>query len=133
MMHYLKLYGATLVAFFVIDMVWLGLVARGFYQKHLGFLLRPDPNWIAAIVFYLLFVAGLVVFVIVPGLQASSARKVLLLGALFGLITYATYDLTNMATVKDWPWIVTLVDLCWGVILASSVSYVGFLFGRWLG
>ena len=131
-MFYLKLYLCTLLAFFAIDMVWLGVVARRFYQKHLGFLLRPDPNWTAAIVFYLLFVAGLLVFVVVPSLQAGSTRKVLILGALFGLITYATYDLTNQATVKDWPWIVTAVDLLWGGILATSVGELGFLAGRWL-
>jgi uncharacterized membrane protein len=131
-MHYLKLYLCTLLAFFAIDMVWLGLVARGFYRKHLGHLLRPDPSWTAAIVFYLLFVAGLLVFVVVPSLQAGSARKVLILGALFGLITYATYDLTNLATVKDWPLSVTAVDMLWGGVLATSVSYLGFLAGRWL-
>jgi len=87
--YYLKLYFCTLLAFFAIDMVWLGLIARGFYQKQLGFLLRPDPNWTAAIVFYLLFVFGLLVFVVVPGLQAGSTKKVLILGALFGIITYA--------------------------------------------
>jgi uncharacterized membrane protein len=131
-MFCLKLYLCTLLAFFAIDMVWLGVVARGFYQKHLGFLLRPDPNWTAAIVFYLLFVAGLLVFVVLPCLQAGSTKKALVLGALFGLITYATYDLTNLATVKDWPWIVTVVDLLWGGILATSVSYLGFLAGKWL-
>lgn len=131
-MFYLKLYLCALVAFFAIDMVWLVLVARGFYQKHLGFLLRPEPNWTAAIFFYMLFVAGLLVFVVVPGLQAGSAKKVLILGALFGLITYATYDLTNLATVKDWPLIVTVVDMLWGGILATAVSYLGFLAGRWL-
>jgi uncharacterized membrane protein len=133
MLYYIKLYAATLIGFFLVDMLWLGLLARGFYQQHLGFLLRPSPNWYAAILFYLLFVAGLVVFVIVPGLQAGSTRKVLLLGALFGLITYATYDLTNLATVKDWPWIVTVVDLGWGAILATVVSYLGLLAGKWLG
>jgi len=131
-MYYLKLYLCTLLAFFAIDMIWLGLVARGFYQKHLGYLLRSPPNWTAAIVFYLLFVAGLLVFVVVPSLQAGSTRKVLILGAMFGLITYATYDLTNLATVKDWPWIVSVVDLAWGGILATSVSYLGFLAGKWL-
>lgn len=131
-MYYLKLYLCMLVAFFAIDMLWLGVVARGFYQKHLGYLLRSDPNWIAAIVFYLMFVAGLLVFVSVPALQTGSVKKVLILGALFGLITYATYDLTNLATVKNWPWIVSVVDLVWGGILAMTVSYLGFLAGSWL-
>jgi len=129
-MYHLKLYLCTLLAFFAIDMVWLGLVARGFYQEHLGYLLRPDPNWAAAIVFYLLFVAGLLVFVVVPGLRAGSARKVAILGALFGLVTYATYDLTNLATVKDWPWIVSAVDLAWGSLLGAAVGYAGFLAGK---
>ena len=130
--YHVKLYFCTLIAFFAIDMVWLGLIARGFYQKHLGYLLRTNPNWSAAIVFYLLFVLGLLVFVVVPGLAAGSTKKVLILGALFGLITYATYDLTNLATVKDWPWMVTAVDLLWGGILATSVGYLGFLAGKWL-
>ena len=129
---HVKLYVCMLLAFFAIDMAWLGLVAREFYQKHLGFLLRADPNWSAAIVFYLLFVLGLLVFVVAPSLEAGSTRKVLVLGALFGLITYATYDLTNQATVKDWPWVVTVVDLLWGGILATLVSYLGFLAGKWL-
>ena len=87
---YLKLYICTLLAFFAVDMVWLALVARGFYQKHLGFLLKQNPNWPAAITFYLLFVLGLLIFVIVPSLQADSTKKVLIMGAFFGLITYAT-------------------------------------------
>ena len=130
--YYIKVYLLTLIAFFAIDMVWLGLIARGFYQKHLGFLLRSSPNWTAAIVFYLLFVLGIVVFVIAPSLQAGSVKKVLLLGALFWIITYATYDLTNLATVKNWPWIVTVVDIAWGCVLATSVGFAGYLAGRWL-
>jgi uncharacterized membrane protein len=129
---YLKLYFCTLLAFFAIDMVWLALIARGFYQKHLGFLLRTNPNWPAAIIFYLLFVLGLVVFVVVPSLQADSTKKVLITGALFGLITYATYDLTNLATLKEWPLVVVAVDMLWGAFLATSVSYLGFLAGKWL-
>lgn len=132
MLFYLKLYCCTLLCFFAIDMVWLILVARKFYQKHLGFLLNDNPNWMAAFVFYLLFVFGLMVFVIVPSLDATSTKKVLILGCLYGLITYATYDLTNLATVKDWPWIVTVVDMVWGGVLATSVSYLGFMAGKWL-
>lgn len=130
--HYLKLYVCTLSAFLAIDLVWLALIARGFYQQHLGALIRTTPNWSAAAAFYLLFVFGLLVFVIVPSLESGSTRKVLLLGALFGLITYATYDLTNLATMRDWPWIVTLVDLLWGSVLSAATSYLGFLAGKWL-
>ena len=132
-MFYLKLYLCTLAGFLAIDAVWLTVVARGFYRRQLDFLLSDQPNWWAAIIFYLLFVVGLLVFAIVPGLQAGSLRKVLLLGAFFGLVTYATYDLTNHATVKNWPWIVTVVDLCWGAVLSASVCCIGYLAGRWLG
>ena len=133
MAYYLKLYLATLIAFFAIDMVWLGLVARTFYRKYLGFLLAPSTNWLAAIIFYLLFIVGVVVFVVVPGLDDDSLKTTLLRAALFGLITYATYDLTNLATVKDWPVLVTVVDLTWGVVLSVAVSCVGFVVGKWLG
>jgi uncharacterized membrane protein len=132
MAYYLKLYAITLAGFFAVDMVWLGLVARRFYQQHLGYLLSEKPNWAAAIVFYLLFIAGLLIFVVVPSLQANSWGKLLFLAATFGLITYATYDLTNMATVRDWPWIVTVVDLIWGVVLATVVSCISFQAGRWM-
>ena len=132
-MYYLKLYLFALGGFLAIDMVWLVVVARGFYRKQLGFLLSDQPNWWAAIAFYLLFVAGLLVFVIVPALDAVSVRKALILGAFFGLVAYATYDLTNMATVKNWPWTVTLVDMAWGAVLATTVSCLGYLAGRWLG
>lgn len=132
MMYYFKVYLAALVGFLAIDMVWLGIVARGFYRKHLGFLLTDQPNWWAAAVFYLLFVAGLLVFAVFPGLNANSLRKAVLLGSLFGLITYATYDLTNLATVKNWPLLVTVVDMAWGAVLAAAVSAVGYLAGTWL-
>ena len=130
--YYLKVYLLTLAGFLAIDMVWLVVVARGFYRERLGFLLSDQPNWWAAISFYLLFVVGLLVFVIVPAMEAGSLRKALLLGAFFGLVTYATYDLTNHATIKNWPWIVTLVDMTWGAVLATTVSCIGYLAGRWL-
>jgi uncharacterized membrane protein len=132
MFFYLKLYAATLFGFLVIDIIWLGFIAPSFYRKHLGFLLADQPNWWAAGVFYLLFIAGLLVFAILPGLEAESFRKALFLGAFFGLVTYATYDLTNLATVKNWPLIVTIVDMVWGTLLAASVSGIGYFAGRLL-
>jgi len=132
MVYYLKLYFATLIAFFAIDMVWLGLVARTFYRKYLGFLMAPSPNWLAAIIFYLLFIVGILVFVVVPGLEDNSPKTTLLRAALFGLITYATYDLTNLATVKDWPVLVTVVDMAWGTVLSVVVSFVSLMAGKWL-
>ena len=126
------LYLITLAVFFVIDMIWLGVVAKGFYRKHLGSMLSPKVNWAAALLFYLLFIVGLVVFVIRPALVSGEPLKALLLGAFFGLISYATYDLSNLATLKNWPIIVTIVDLVWGTTLGGLVSLVGALLGRWL-
>jgi uncharacterized membrane protein len=130
---FLKLYFIALPVFFAIDMVWLGLVAKDFYAKHIGFLMTPDVNWMAAIIFYLLFIIGAVVFVIMPALEQKSWIHALLYGALFGLITYATYDLTNLATVKAWPLIVTIVDLLWGMTLSASISTITYLIAVKLG
>ena len=124
---FIKLFLIALPVFFVIDMVWLVLIAKKFYQEQIGFLMKPDINWFAAIIFYLLFIAGLVIFVISPAVEKHSWVHALILGALFGLITYATYDLTNLATLKDWPLLVTVVDLIWGTVLASSISIITYL------
>jgi uncharacterized membrane protein len=116
------LYVIATAIFLACDLVWLGLVARGFYQRHLGYLMRNPVNWAAALVFYLLFVVGLLIFAIKPALDAQNPLRALLYGALFGFFTYATYDLTNLATVRDWPLIVTVADLSWGVVLCSIVA-----------
>ncbi len=130
---FIKLYAIALPVFFAIDMIWLGLVAKDFYAKQIGSLLKPDVNWVAAIIFYLLFIVGLVIFVISPAMASGSWLKAVLLGALFGLICYATYDLTNLAVAKDWPLLVTIVDLIWGAVLASSVSVVTYLIASRIG
>ncbi|PKO12899.1 MAG: DUF2177 domain-containing protein [Chloroflexi bacterium HGW-Chloroflexi-10] len=127
---YIKLYFITLLAFFAIDIVWLTLVASSFYQKYIGFLMSPTPNWLAAILFYLLFILGILVFVVIPGLKENSLKAAMLRAALFGLVTYATYDLTNLATLKDWPLLVTIVDLAWGTVLSLSVSFVSYQAGK---
>jgi uncharacterized membrane protein len=119
---FLKLYCIALPIFFAADMVWLGVAAKNFYAKQIGFLMKANVNWAAAILFYLLFLVGLVVFVIAPAVERGSWVRALLFGALFGLISYATYDLTNLATLKDWPLVLTVVDLTWGMVLAGSVS-----------
>ena len=124
---FIKLFIIALPVFFAIDMVWLAVVAKNFYQQQIGFLMKPGINWVAAIVFYLLFITGLIVFVISPAVVKQSWVHALLFGALFGLITYATYDLTNLATMKDWPLLVTIVDLIWGSVLAASVSVITYL------
>jgi uncharacterized membrane protein len=122
-----KLFAIALPVFFAIDIIWLVAVAKNFYKEQIGFLMKPDINWFAAIVFYLLFITGLIIFVITPAMVRQSWVHALLYGALFGLVTYATYDLTNLATVKDWPILVTVVDLVWGSLLAGSVSVITFL------
>lgn len=123
---FIKLYVIALPVFFAIDMVWLGLVAKNFYKNQIGFLMRPDINWVAAILFYLLFIVGLVLFVIAPAIEKGSWIRALLFGAFFGFITYATYDLTNLATLKDWPLLVTIVDLAWGTVLGALVSVITY-------
>src|SRR5512136_277741 len=123
---FIKQFFIALLVFFGIDMIWLVLVAKNFYQEHIGFLMKPDINWPAAVIFYLLFIIGLVIFVISPAVEKHSWVHALLFGALFGLITYSTYDLTNLATMKDWPLLVTVVDLIWGTVLASSVSLITY-------
>jgi uncharacterized membrane protein len=130
---FLKLYAIALPVFFAIDMVWLGFVAKNFYRSQIGFLMRGDVNWVAAIAFYLLFIVGLIFFVVAPAVEKESWTYALLVGALFGLISYATYDLTNLATTKDWPLLVTFVDLVWGAVLAASVSTVTYLIAHKIG
>ena len=124
---FFKLYGVALITFFAIDLLWLGVVARGFYQEHMGHLMKPSVNWAAAVAFYPLFLVGLVVLVIWPAIQRESFTQAVLLGALFGLVTYAAYDLTNLATLDGFPLKVALVDLVWGAVLCATVSAMTFL------
>ena len=130
---FLKLYGIALPVFFAIDMIWLGLVAKNFYRAQIGLLMKTDVNWTAAIIFYLIFIIGLVVFVIAPAVEKNSWTHALLFGALFGLVCYATYDLTNLAVAKDWPLLITIVDLVWGAVLAASVSTATYFIARKIG
>lgn len=126
-------YLLTMVVFFVIDMLWLGLIAKNIYRKYLGALMSDTVNWGAAILFYLLFIAGIFVFVIYPSLEKQSAIRALLLGAFFGLICYATYDLTNYATMKGFPLNIVIIDLIWGTTLTSIVSISGYYITKHFG
>jgi len=121
-----KLYLIALPVFLIIDGLWLGLVARKFYSQQIGLLMKAQPNWLVAGLFYLLFIVGLVVFVLQPALAKGSWTYAILYGALFGLISYATYDLTNLATLQSWPLLVTVVDLIWGAILSASVCGISY-------
>ena len=118
------------VVFFAVDMLWLGVVARGFYQRHLGELLAEKVNWVAAVVFYLAYLGGILLFAVLPALEKGSIGRAALLGLLFGLVAYATYDLTNLATLKGFPVVVAMVDIVWGGVLTTVVATAGFALAR---
>lgn len=129
---FFTLYLISLPVFFVVDLLWIGVFANRFYDAQIGHL-RGDINWGAAVAFYLIFLAGLTWFALYPAAQAGSVTQALLLGALYGFFVYAAYDLTNMATLKDWPLLMTLVDMVWGTILGASVTGVSvWLYLNWL-
>lgn len=129
---YIKLYALTVPVFFIIDILWLGVVAKGFYRRKLSFILSAEVNWVAAFVFYLIYIAGILFFAVRPAVLNASWGQAAILGALFGFFTYATYDLTNMATIKNWPLIIVGVDILWGVCLCTVVSCLSFLISKWL-
>lgn len=126
-MENIRNYLVSFAVFLLIDMVWLGLVARSFYTKHLGYIMADKANFFVAFIFYAIFTFGLLFFVVSPALAAQDPLKALTYGLLFGFITYATYDLTNMATLKDWPFIVTIVDLLWGTFLGGTTAWLSFM------
>jgi len=126
-------YLLTTVVFFAIDLVWLGLIAKNLYRKYLGEMLSEKVNWGAALIFYLLFIVGIFLFVIIPAIEKQSATRALVLGAIFGLITYATYDLTNYATLKGFPLNVVIIDLIWGTFLTATVSLAGYYITKQIG
>lgn len=119
-------YALTFAVFLLIDMAWLGFIAKGLYKKYLGGFLSDQVNWTAAIVFYLLFVVGVFIFAIMPSVEKGSVVSAIVLGALFGFFTYATYDLTNLATLKNWPLNIVFIDILWGSVLTGIVSTAGF-------
>lgn len=125
-MMYIKLYLIALPAFFALDFIWLAIVARKFYLSQLGALMKTNINWPIAILFYLVFIVGLIIFVISPAIEKKSIIYALIMGGLFGFFTYATYDLTNLATLKNWPLSLSIIDMIWGSILAASVSIITF-------
>ena len=129
----LKQYFVALFTFLMIDGLWLTVVAKNFYAKYLGYLMSKTPNLAAAGIFYLIYIFTLVVLVISPALQKQSLSSAILTGALFGLCAYATYDLTNLATIRDWPLLVTIVDLVWGTFVTAAVAGISyFVLTKWL-
>jgi len=125
---FVQTYVVSLVSFLALDFAWLGWIARGFYRRQLGHLLSPDVRWAPAILFYALFVAAVVVFAVAPAVERGSFVRALLLGGFFGIVTYATYDLTNLATLRGFPTLVAAVDIMWGCVLTSVVAAAGYVF-----
>jgi uncharacterized membrane protein len=126
-------YLLTALVFFAIDLAWLGLVAKNMYDKHIGHLMSSQVNWVAAGIFYLAFIVGILVFAVYPSVDKDSLLRAIVLGALFGFFTYSTYDLTNLATLRDWPLSITIIDITWGMVLTGTVSAVGFFIVRAFG
>jgi uncharacterized membrane protein len=126
---FFKIYFAAVPVFFAIDLLWLGVVAKDVYKKYIGHLMLPSPNWPVAFLFYLLFIVGLVIFVIQPALRDASWTHALVYGALFGFFTYITFDLTALAVLKDWPWQIVIIDIIWGSSLSAAVSVIAYFIG----
>ena len=124
---FFKLYAIAVVTFLVIDLIWLGVVARSFYQAQIGHLMRANVNWAAAVAFYLIFVGGIIALTVWPAIERQSLGHAVILGAILGLVTYAAYDLTNLATLEGFPLKVVVVDMVWGTVLCAAVSGITYL------
>jgi uncharacterized membrane protein len=129
----LAAYIGGLLLFVVLDYLWLGHVARDFYARQLGELLRDPPQLGIAALFYFAYVAGIVFFAVQPALRAGGLWQAVFYGALLGLLAYGTYDITNLATIKGWPVAVTLADMAWGTFVSAVTAGAGYLAARWLG
>ena len=125
-MESIRNYGIALIIFFLVDILWLGLVARKLYDKYIGHLRANKTNWVAAIIFYFFYILSLVFIVINPAIEKESISYAFLSGSLFGLITYGTYNLTNLATLKDWPVSISIIDIIWGTILNALTAAITF-------
>lgn len=126
MIAYAIAYLFTALVFLAVDLLWLSKIARSFYVEQIGDLLLSQPRLGVATAFYLVYIAGIVAFAVAPALKADSLLQAAFLGAFFGFVAYATYDLTNYSTLKDWPVAVTVVDICWGTILTAVSAVAGF-------
>ncbi|MDB5284588.1 MAG: conserved rane protein of unknown function [Bacteroidota bacterium] len=127
MTRYLILYAITLVFFFAIDLTWLGVIAKNLYKAKLGFIMSDKVNWAAAIIFYLIYIGGILYFAVVPSVEAGDLFMALIKGGALGFLCYATYDLTNMATITNWPLSIVIIDIIWGTVLTASCAAGTFL------
>jgi uncharacterized membrane protein len=127
------LYLLTIPVFFAIDIIWIGFIAKDFYRRQLGYLMRAETNWIGALIFYLIFIIGLLIFGVLPALEKGSWQHAVIYGGLFGFFCYATFDLTSYALIRDFPLKVVIIDLLWGTALSAAVSAASFFLGkRWI-
>lgn len=133
-MKYIYLFVGTFVIFMVIDLLWIGVLMKDFYRDKIGFLMAKDVRWGAAVVFYVLYIFGVLYFVVLPVVESGGGVEAALFkGALLGLLCYATYDLTNMATLAGWPVSMVVVDMIWGTVLTALVSGGSFLLAsKWI-
>lgn len=128
---FLKAWGGAAVFLLLIDAIWLGFVARGFYSRQLGELMLDSPRLSIAALFYVMYSAAIVILASAPAFRSGSLTDALLLGAILGFAAYGTYDITNLSTLKNWPLVMSLVDMAWGTLLTAAVSAVGFWLLRW--
>ncbi len=133
-MMLIVLFLISFIVFLLIDLLWLGIIAKSLYWSYLGPLLRSPPNWPAAFVFYALFVVGMIVFAIYPAILKKSVSYAFIYGALYGFFTYMTYELTNLAVLKDWPVGIVAIDILWGTVLSSLVAGIStWIYLSWFG
>jgi uncharacterized membrane protein len=124
-------YGATAAVMIILDLIWLGIIAKPLYQQSIGHLMADSPRIAPAALFYLLFPLGLVLFAVMPHAEAGQWSNALLWGGLFGFFAYATYDLTNLATLKNWPLSLALIDMAWGTVVSGVASTAGVFAVQW--
>jgi uncharacterized membrane protein len=116
----------------VLDGLWLTFIAKSFYKKHIGFIMTDNPNWLAVAIFYVTFAAGIIIFTVLPAVEKGSLLKAIIYGVLFGFLTYGTYDFTNWATIKNWPAIVVVIDIVWGMFVCGATATISFLITKWI-
>jgi len=126
---FIKIYLLSFVVFMSIDCIWLGFIAKNLYREQIGFLMAAQFRIVPAILFYTIYLFGLVYFVIEPSLRSSSFSGLMIGGAIFGFVCYATYDLTNLSTLKDWPVKIVFIDLAWGTLLSVTTSAICYSIG----
>lgn len=125
-MEVIRNYFITFGIYLVIEMLWLTVIAKNLYEKYIGHLMAAKPNLIVSLIYFIIVIAGLIFFAINPALEKSSIKYAFLAGAIFGLMSYTTYSMTNLATLKDWPVVITIVDVMWGTILNSLTAGLSF-------